>query len=219
MKELVNRIEYLKGQRDNIIENIKTKEKDLRKNKRTLENVFEAQVVLQKAAQMTQEKLEYYISDMVNLALSSIFGDMYTFSLSYESKRGQSEASMKVFKDSTSLSIMDDIGGGVVDVIAFALRIASWKICQPFSTRPVIILDEPFRFLSSEFQILAGDMITSLSKNLNLQFIIVTHSENLMGTATKIFEVGISRRKSHVIDIGRKRENKTTKVKTKRKRL
>jgi len=206
MKKLLNRIEYLKGRRDNLQTQISQKEKEWDEIGKTLNNVLEAQAILQRAAQDTQEKLEYYIGDMVNLALSSIFESVYNFNLTYESKRGQSEADMCLYKGDKRLNIMNDTGGGVVDIVAFALRVASWKIRQPFSTRSVIILDEPFRFLSAEYQIKAGEMLTSLSKNLGLQFIIVTHSENLMDTANKVFEVTINKKKSIINDLGRKKK-------------
>jgi DNA repair exonuclease SbcCD ATPase subunit len=83
---------------------------------------------------------------------------------------------------------MDAAGGGAVDVAAFALRVASWSMQRP-RTRPVIILDEPMRFLSPDLQPKASDMLQELSQKLGLQFIIVTHEEELTQQVDKVFEV------------------------------
>ncbi|MDR2641615.1 MAG: hypothetical protein LBC74_02350, partial [Planctomycetaceae bacterium] len=45
--------------------------------------------------------------------------------------------------------------------------------------RRVLILDEPFRFLSVEYRSQIRDLIETLSKELDFQFIIVTHAKEL----------------------------------------
>ena len=83
---------------------------------------------------------------------------------------------------------MDASGGGAVDVAAFALRVASWSMQHPRS-RATIILDEPMRFLSTDLQPKASEMLKQLSEKLGLQFIIITHEEELADEADKVFEI------------------------------
>lgn len=77
------------------------------------------------------------------------------------------------------------------------LRIASWSMERP-RTRNVIILDEPFKFLSENYQDQASSMLKELSSRLGLQFIIVTHEPILASYADRTFEVRVRKGKSKV---------------------
>ena len=79
-----------------------------------------------------------------------------------------------------------------VDVAAFALRVASWSMERPRS-RPVLIMDEPLRFLSTDHQEKASVMIKEISQKLGIQFIIVTHETILASYADKVFETKIKK--------------------------
>jgi DNA repair exonuclease SbcCD ATPase subunit len=81
---------------------------------------------------------------------------------------------------------------GAVDVASFALRIASWSMARP-RTDNVIILDEPFRFLSENYQERASNMLREVSQKLGIQLIIVTHETVLTTSADRIFEVSIKK--------------------------
>ena len=67
---------------------------------------------------------------------------------------------------------MEESGGGVVDLAAFALRLASWSMQAPRS-RNCIMLDEPFKHLSKNLHDKASEMIKAVSKKLHVQFIII----------------------------------------------
>jgi len=53
----------------------------------------------------------------------------------------------------------------------------------------VIILDEPFRFLSKDLQPRAGEIMRELSHRLNIQFIMVTHAKEMIEISDRVFEV------------------------------
>lgn len=159
-------------------------------------SIDEAHSFLQLIAQETQEHLKYHIEDIVNLAINMVFPDKYTFKILFEIKRGQTEARIFLLSDDgTEVDPMDESGGGIVDVTAFALRIAAWTLSK---TRNTIILDEPFRFISEDLQPAAGEILKSLSHKLNLQFIIVTHNKEIVSVSDRVFEVYQKNKKSVV---------------------
>ena len=91
---------------------------------------------------------------------------------------------------------MNCAGGGVVDLTAFALRIASYALEQGIDN--VIILDEPFRFISRDLQERASEVLKTLSTKLGLQVIMVTHISEFIDCADKVIkikknELGISK--------------------------
>lgn len=162
----------------------KTNEVDLE----YLENLQVSRSLIQKAAQLTQERLSVHISDLVSLALRSVFEDPYEFQATFENRRNSMECDLTFVKDGNEYKPLDSCGYGAADVASFALRIAYWSLGN---TRPVLIWDEPFRQLDKKKQGMAAEMVAKLSKELGLQIIIITHSDELARSADQIFEVSI----------------------------
>lgn len=171
-------------------------ENNLIQNKTTLDNLNnriklleQAQAFLQKVAQDTQSQLKFQIEDIVNLALETCFPNEYEFQLQFNIARGKTDAELVFLSQKTGRPIdpMNASGGGVVDLTAFALRIASYALEQGVDN--VIILDEPFRFISRDLQARAGEILKSLSTKLGLQIVMVTHIGQMIDVADKVFEV------------------------------
>ena len=78
--------------------------------------------------------------------------------------------------------------GGVLDVACFALRVASLILTKP-PRRRLLILDEPFHFLSLEGAnghknlLRARELVHSLAEELGIQFIVVTHLKEFYSEA------------------------------------
>ena len=157
-----------------------------------------AQNIIRTVAQQTQDELTYHISDLVSLAMEAVFGDSaYSLKVEFPLRRGRTECDINFIRAGQAVSPLQGAGGGAVDVAAFALRVALWSLMQP-RTRPVIVLDEPFRFLSRDLHSQASTMLREVSGKLGVQIIMVTHSEALTECADRIFEVQIKNGKSIV---------------------
>lgn len=173
--------------------------KELKKfSEKKLKLIEEAQVFLQTVAQNTQEKLKFDIEAIVNLALESVFPNEYLFQMNFNVSRGKTEAEL-VFQDKRTGQTIDPMeasGGGVVDLTCFALRISAFALES--GTDNLIILDEPFKFISRDLQERAGEILKKLSEKMKLQIIMVTHIPEFIEVADKVFEVkknenGVSR--------------------------
>lgn len=57
-----------------------------------LDNLLKARSVVQIVAEQTQKKLEYHISNLVSMALASVFPEPYVFNLRFVQKRNKTEA-------------------------------------------------------------------------------------------------------------------------------
>ncbi|ETR66913.1 MAG: chromosome segregation ATPase [Candidatus Magnetoglobus multicellularis str. Araruama] len=107
--------------------------------------------------------------------------------IDFISKRNKTECEIYLLDDDGNrVNPLDDNGGGLSDIVSFSLRMASWAIS---STDNLIVLDEPFKFLSKELRPLAGNLLKELSNKLNLQVIMVTHDQEMIDIADKIFVV------------------------------
>jgi DNA repair exonuclease SbcCD ATPase subunit len=198
-QQLRQRLERQRGQKIQIEQTLEATQNELRDGKRSLRQHEQAREIIREVGIKTQEQLQFHISDITSLALDSVFNDPYQLKVEFVQRRNKTECDLLFKKkDKSTMKPIDSSGGGAVDVAAFALRIASWSMMHP-RTRPVIILDEPLRFLSADNQEKASVMIKELSQRLGLQFIIVTHEPILASYADKVFEVKIKNGRSKVI--------------------
>lgn len=178
-----------KGRLKQITSELEEKKNKLQNLNDRMKLLEQAQVFLQKVAQDTQSKLKFQVEDIVNLALDTCFPNEYEFKLNFNISRGKTDAELLFLSKSTGKEIdpMSSVGGGVVDITSFALRISAFALEQGIDN--VIILDEPFRFISKDLQSRAGDILKKLSQKLGIQIIMVTHIDNMIDIADRLFEV------------------------------
>ena len=183
----------------NVLEENTRKMDDLLKHHEDLE---EARVIFQKAAQVTQSQLSEQISKIVSSALAAVFADPYTFVVDFVSRRNTTECDLLFEKNGKRRSPLASCGYGAADIASLALRVAYWKLSN--NSRNVLCLDEPLRNLSLDKQPLASMMIKNLSKmHGGLQFIIVTHNTALSESADRVFTVKKEDNVSHVVEVGK----------------
>jgi DNA repair exonuclease SbcCD ATPase subunit len=123
-----------------------------------------------------QQECQHSISALVTRCLEAVFPEnRYRFALVFEQKREQTEARC-VLNDAAGNEYdpLTACGGGVVDVISFALRLATLILSVPQPSK-VLILDEPFRFLSAGHRPRLVNLLESLCQETGFQIIMVTH--------------------------------------------
>jgi len=145
----------------------------------TLAATHEAQQIVQAVAETVQQEAHARIGGVVSRCLSIVFGeDAYRFEIHFERARGKTEARLVFVRDGMEVNPVDASGGGVVDVAAFALRLSCLMLSRP-AQRRVVVLDEPFKFVSADYRDAVRRMLESLSSDLDVQFIMVTHIDEL----------------------------------------
>ena len=190
-------LEQRKGKRNQLQNQVDKSEQKIKSLERQEKDLQQAQLILQSVAKATQDELCFHISELVTLALEAVFPDPYKFVLEFTLRRGKSEADLYFLKGKERVHPTSASGGGAIDIATFALRVSLWSLKQPRS-RNVLILDEPFRFLSENLQPKASQMLKEISEKLKLQMIIVTHETELLESADKIFKVTMKKGVSKV---------------------
>ncbi|HQF50823.1 MAG TPA: hypothetical protein PK588_08660 [Paludibacteraceae bacterium] len=199
VQEIRWQLERRKGQKQEIENNLVQARQELKELVRSLHRHEQAREIIQEVGIRTQQQISYHISDITSLALEAVFPEPYSVVLEFVRRRNKTECDIYFQQGTNRINNPEDAsGGGVLDVTAFALRIASWSMQIPHSA-PTIILDEPFKFLhSEEYNQRASLLLSELSKKLNIQFIIVTQESLLSTYADRIFEVWKTNKTSKV---------------------
>lgn len=146
-----------------------------------------AQALLQLVAQETQSTISMHIENIVQLALDAVFPDSgYVFKAKIETKRGKTEARLVLVENDREFNPTRSNGGGLADVLALALKISAFTLGN---TRPIMILDEPMKYVSRDLQIQAAEIVEHLCKELELQFVVSTHIPEFVSIADKKFAI------------------------------
>ena len=164
-----------------IIKSNYAQEKENLKNaKGRLSSAETARELVQEVAQKLQQAVHNQIAGIVSLGLKTVFSEPYNFKINFEKKRGRTEARLIFERDGLELDPISAAGGGVIDVAAFALRVACLSLSKP-SLRPILILDEPFKNVSKTKGYLDQIplLLEKLAEEMGLQIIMVTHIEEL----------------------------------------
>ena len=138
------------------------------------------QKILQAVAQTIQEQVHNRIAAVVSRCLTAVFSEPYAFRITFEQKRGRTEARLSFVRGGIEVDPLTAAGGGVVDVAAFALRLAALMLSRPVKRR-LLVLDEPFRFVSAEYRPKVRELLAELATEMGVQFVLVTHMPELYG--------------------------------------
>lgn len=139
----------------------------------------EARALAQAVAERLQTRAHARISAVVTRCLA-IFREPYEFRIVVERKRGKTEARFVLGRGGLDVDPLTASGGGVVDVAAFALRVAAIVMRRPPGRR-LLVLDEPVKHLSGGYRPAFRAVLEALASELSLQVILVTHYPELAG--------------------------------------
>ena len=159
--------------------NIQTLEQEKLLSEEKIKTIHDCQELTQKIAQGIQQKTHSLVAEVVTKCLETVFEEPYTFNIEFERKRGKTEARLVFERNGMEIDPMTSSGGGVLDVAAFALRLSAIILTKPH-TRKLIVMDEPFRFLSESYREKIRKLLQELSIKYDFQFIMVTHIKELV---------------------------------------
>lgn len=158
-------------------EQIKQEKTKLTEALARVEDCQTAQTILQQVAQQIQHSAHVKVAEIVSKCLTAVFEHPYELRIEFERKRGRTEAKFLLYRDGHFVRPFQT-SGGVRSVVSIALRIVSLILHLPPGRR-ILFLDEPFQGLSKPNLKKIGSLIETLSRELKVQFVIVTHDPEL----------------------------------------
>jgi len=188
LNELSSRLNRISGKMEVAKKSIRDHRQERNRLSIRLKRVEEAVVVIQEVTAITHESIRVELETLITLAVQSIYGVQLKCVVEFQSKRNRTEVEIELEEDGVKRDVMEACGGGVVDIVALALRLTIWALSKP-TPRPVLILDEPFRAVSHGLRSKVNALLSLLSKRLKMQFIIITHDPELSEEADRVLSV------------------------------
>jgi DNA repair exonuclease SbcCD ATPase subunit len=183
-----------KGKLEHLQNHLKKEKIELAKLNYTLDINEQAYEMIKDVGLKTQKQLEFHIGDIASMAMDTVFPEPYILEAKFLERRNKSECDLRFVKNGEKIKPLDSSGYGAVDIACFALRVASWAMIQK-TCNNTIILDEPMRFLSENYQTDASVMLKEISDKLGIQFIIVTHEPTIAQFADNTIQIA---QKNHI---------------------
>lgn len=171
--------------------------------------------VVAEMARLTRERTKDVIEDLTTTAIRSVFSDRpFQFKIDFTyTAAGRMDCRLYIAEGEEEFDPVEEMGGGMVDVISFALRVVMWHLQKP-PTRNTIMLDEPFKFMGhGDLQERAGQLLRSISEKLGIQFIIITHEDLLLDYADRAYLISHDGRESSAKQVIPAEEPKPKKTK------
>jgi DNA repair exonuclease SbcCD ATPase subunit len=189
----VNQIQTIvdrkKAQYDLLKRQLEIIDLDIAVGEQLVTDMVEARNIISEASRVTQEQFKEYVEQLVTLAIQSVFVDEgYKFLVNFALQGNRSQINLLVQQgDKEAYVPEDEQGGGLLDIVSFALRIVLWGLETPKS-RNTLIMDEPMKFCGALTE-RAAQMMKEISHKMGIQMIIVTHDDRLKEIADRSWEV------------------------------
>lgn len=201
IKEFLSREE---GKKEKLMEQLSENKSELKKIQENIELLDKVAIVFQKTSEYAREQAKNQIEALVTKCLQYVFESDVNFLIELDELRNKANAEFYVVNQVDDMIIKTkpelSRGGGVVDIISLALRIAFLQIHKPQIEGP-LILDEPAKHVSEEYIYNVADFLKQTSELFNRQIIMVTHNHHLSAISSTSYRVELNGSTSSVIPL------------------
>lgn len=148
--------------------------------------LIRAQVLLDQAISRVSEGGIARIEQIVTDGLRFVFPDM-DLKFVVDKKTGAKGSTYKFLVEDAGVrgKVEDTVGGGVVNVTQFLLRVI---MIQRFGLRKFLALDESFNNVSEDYLFNVSTLLKSLCEDQGFKILLVTHQEQLAAAADRVYK-------------------------------
>ena len=190
------------GRKEQLLEDRKEKKQELTAVKAEIKELEKVNLLLQQTAEYAREQARQQMEYLVTKALQIVFGDKFSFEIEITKRRNRPSAEFYVVSKQGGKEIkntpQDSRGGGVVDVVSLALRVA---MLLSYNNPPLagpLVLDEPAKHVSGEYIKNVTNFLKEVNQISERQIIVITHQQHLSEVADKAFQVELDGEASNV---------------------
>lgn len=137
--------------------------------------------VLMILQETNRQLIQEHFEKIVTYALQYIYSADYIFKFEFERKGNFQGLNFNIISPSSQepLDLLESSGGGVLDIVSLALRVAFLDLAYPKVEGP-LILDESMKHLSKDYLSRAAEFLNVISDKLGRQIIFVTHQHEFL---------------------------------------
>lgn len=188
-------LEKRKWEREAIQKRIESLDEIIQQNETSLEIENKTKLLLQKVSIEARDRAKDVMEKAVTHALQYIFGPDFSFEIELKETKNRVEAEFYVLNNIGGQVVRSSpeeaCGGGVVDIISIALRMALLHLYQNPKINGPVILDEPGKHVSADYTIKLAEFLKHLSSMFQRQIILSTHQMDLAHIADRTYTVDI----------------------------
>lgn len=181
-----------KNMKKRLEKKLQQKSEEINEIKNIIDTLEQVRILLQRTSEYARKQIKQQIELLVTHCLQFVFGSNIEFSIELVEARGRVEADFYVISTYGDYKVktkpQDARGGGVVDVISLALRIAVIQSTNLYKDGP-LILDEPVKHVSNEYIVNVAQFLKQISQVFQRQIIMVTHDHYLSEIADLAYNV------------------------------
>lgn len=190
---LKSKINYEKGKKEVVEKNLEGIQNNIKELKAEEDILSKVVILFQKTSEYGRIQAKNQVEDLVTKCLEFIFESDIEFVIEINESGKIPQAEFYVisnYKEGYSVKTKPEIarGGGVVDIISIALRIAFIEIHTPAINGP-ILLDEPGKHVSDDYIFNLGEFLKQASGMFRRQIIMVTHNNYLSEICDKSIKI------------------------------
>lgn len=193
------------GKRERILEQIEENKRMIKEINEQIELNEKVSILLQKTSEFARNQAKLQIESLVTNCLQYIFESNVEFKIEIEESYSKPNAEFYVITKDNDITVKNkpelSRGGGVIDIISLALRIAFLQIHKPKIEGP-LILDEPAKHVSEEYIYNVAEFLKKASEMFQRQIIMVTHNNHLSAIGTNTYRVQLKGSISQVEKVG-----------------
>jgi len=184
------------GQKEALEEQLREIDEMLARKDERQRILEEANQILQATSEQARDLARKSVEAIVTEALRAVFGDTENIraKIAFHEVRQKPEAELLVVTDTPDGEVEappeDANGGGVVDVVTLATRLAEIELYADPPLQGAIWLDEPTRNISSpEYRQAVAQFLADYTRRFGRQMIVVTQHQETVYAADKAFTV------------------------------
>lgn len=146
---------------------------------------FSSKALSELVKSVSVESLES-VEKLITYGLRTTIPDQdLSLEIEVASKRGAPWIDFELKQGYGKAPILESFGGGAAAVISFLLRLL---VCKRLKLAPLMLLDEPFSFVSAEYVGNLARLLRELSEKLGMNLLLVTHQPEFVKFAHHAFE-------------------------------
>jgi DNA repair exonuclease SbcCD ATPase subunit len=185
--------ERRRGQQEHLLKEKQQWESKKKQLQTEINHYIKARFLLQQASAFAREQARQNIEAWVTGALQYVFQtDDTAFRVEISEKNNRPDAEFYVVSDYDGIRVetkpQDARGGGVVDIVSLALRIALMESGKVGTDGP-LLLDEPGKHVSEEYGMMLAQFLKGVTQKTNRQVLLITHNQYLEESGDRAYQV------------------------------